>query len=517
MTKKIKLIISLVIAGLVMTKTSLPVFAEQTSLTMDSDYKLYCSDVEIEDTYITDEQVEVEINRIKKDTENAVYEYSVLYNGFDSNEFGCDFYYNQLNSAQKETYDSLVEESEKVLASNTNYTGQTFATIYHSITIPELKETFRAFYYDNPQFFFLKQAYSYSSYVIMPVINEDFWPAKTRNSYAETISNVADSWILQIEEGKNDLEKEEILYTLMCDKITYGFSSKDQSMAGALVDEVCVCNGYAMTFTYFANAVGLDTVAVIGIDHAWNAVKLFGDWYNIDVTWMDQESFIWKKYLNISTSDMLSYDIEEDTNSHTLTEYESISYPLCVKSNPSVPVAIKPVATATAGTNQVTLKWNAVTGATNYAVSIYENGKYNTLTRNCTATTYTVTNLTGGKEYTFLVQAYINGAWTKFTSADFVKATPTGVTTSTKPVATATAGANQVTLKWNAVTGATNYAVSIYENGKYNTLTRNCTATTYTVTNLTGGKEYTFLVQAYINGAWTKFTSADFVKATPVD
>ncbi len=170
--------------------------------------------------------------------------------------------------------------------------------------------------------------------------------------------------------------------------------------------------------------------------------------------------------------------------------------------------------TATPGDGKITLSWNAVNGATQYAVSIYDPAtKKYTATYKCTDTSYTVTGLTNGKVYEFLVQSYVNGAWSDASTDCHVQATPVA---ATKPEPTATAGEESVTLSWKAINGATKYAVSSYINGKYNTYTNTLTSTSYTVTGLTGGVEYEFLVQAYIDGKWTSASTEDHVKATPL-
>ena len=37
----------------------------------------------------------------------------------------------------------------------------------------------------------------------------------------------------------------------------------------------------------------------------------------------------------------------------------------------------------------------------------------------------------------------------------------------------------------------------------------------YTIKNLTNDKEYRFLVRAYVDGKWTKYTERDIISATP--
>ncbi len=85
----------------------------------------------------------------------------------------------------------------------------------------------------------------------------------------------------------------------------------------------------------------------------------------------------------------------------------------------------------------------------------------------------------------------------------------------TTPVVTAVAENGEATLSWDAIDGAEKYAVFYYKNGKYYSQTMTCTETSYTIPNLTNGVEYEFLVQAYVNGKWSTFTTADHVSVTP--
>ena len=131
-----------------------------------------------------------------------------------------------------------------------------------------------------------------------------------------------------------------------------------------------------------------------------------------------------------------------------------------------------------------------------------------------TDTTYTVTGLTNGTKYYFAIKAHSNNEWTEF--SEVISATP--VATVIKPSnIKATGGDGEVTLTWDAVEGATKYAVSIYKGTgtNYNNLTKTLTSTSYTATGLTNGTTYQFLVQAYVGGKWNTFTTADHVSAVP--
>lgn len=58
-------------------------------------------------------------------------------------------------------------------------------------------------------------------------------------------------------------------------------------MYGALVKHSCVCQGYAETMFYLLREAGLSCAIASSenINHAWNIVKIRGNWYHIDATW----------------------------------------------------------------------------------------------------------------------------------------------------------------------------------------------------------------------------------------
>lgn len=50
-----------------------------------------------------------------------------------------------------------------------------------------------------------------------------------------------------------------------------------------------VCTGYSEIFADIMNRLGIQCVMVRsqGMDHCWNLIKLYGNWYHVDVTWDD--------------------------------------------------------------------------------------------------------------------------------------------------------------------------------------------------------------------------------------
>ena len=170
-----------------------------------------------------------------------------------------------------------------------------------------------------------------------------------------------------------------------------------------------------------------------------------------------------------------------------------------------------------AGDCKVKLEWKALDGAEMYRVYYYLNGKYTRVfTTDGSRTIATVSGLTGGTKYGFVVSAKVNGAWTAYNDpADLVYVTPTG--TPKPSIVGYKVGENKVKLQWNEVPGAEMYRVYYLLNGKYTRVfTTDGSRTIATVSGLSGGTEYGFVVSAKVNGAWTAYTdTADLVYATP--
>ncbi|MCR5783063.1 MAG: hypothetical protein K6G90_10060 [Clostridia bacterium] len=77
-----------------------------------------------------------------------------------------------------------------------------------------------------------------------------------------------------------------------------------RSIYGVFVNKKAVCAGYAKATQYLLNKLGIECVYYENNVHAWNLVKLEGEYYHLDTTWGDSSNT--KPEKNIS--DDVSYD-----------------------------------------------------------------------------------------------------------------------------------------------------------------------------------------------------------------
>lgn len=90
---------------------------------------------------------------------------------------------------------------------------------------------------------------------------------------------------------KSDYEKEKYVHDKLAASVEYvADASMNQSAYSALVNGKTVCAGYAKAFQYLMQQLGIPCFYCRGYSgekHAWNIIDLYGDYYNVDLTWDD--------------------------------------------------------------------------------------------------------------------------------------------------------------------------------------------------------------------------------------
>ena len=89
----------------------------------------------------------------------------------------------------------------------------------------------------------------------------------------------------------DDYEKAKGVFEYLILNTDYVLAEDDQSMVSVLLRHRGVCAGYARSTQYLLHQLGIPCVTVSGFargeSHAWNYVRLDGEWYQLDTTWGD--------------------------------------------------------------------------------------------------------------------------------------------------------------------------------------------------------------------------------------
>ena len=123
-----------------------------------------------------------------------------------------------------------------------------------------------------------------------------------------------------------EYEKVRAIYEYIAQNVCYDMENyrndtvppESYTPRGALLCGTAVCNGYAETFDLLCLFAGIESKYVIGKGmgalHAWNQVKIDGNWYNIDLTWDDTDDERILEYKYFLLSDDLFYRSHKATS-----------------------------------------------------------------------------------------------------------------------------------------------------------------------------------------------------------
>lgn len=112
---------------------------------------------------------------------------------------------------------------------------------------------------------------------------------------SEKLENAVEKAFSYLKKDMNEFEKAEVMHDYLVLNTKYDYANyvnntipyDDYTAYGVLVNHIGVCGGYASAYAVLMNLLGIETDVAMNDDHAWNLVKLNGNWYHIDTTWDD--------------------------------------------------------------------------------------------------------------------------------------------------------------------------------------------------------------------------------------
>lgn len=172
----------------------------------------------------------------------------------------------------------------------------------YNLTMDELKKVYTNVINDHPDLFYVSSSYSYISY-------DDKYAYYVYPNYVMDSSAVSKAKVIfengvqralnQVNDSMNTEQKLLTLHDYFCNIATYpgDFENNDKqiyhSAYGIFYNGYTVCAGYTLAFTYVLQRLGIESEYVVSTDmaHAWNKVKVDGNWYNIDLTYDDNSLY----------------------------------------------------------------------------------------------------------------------------------------------------------------------------------------------------------------------------------
>ena len=197
------------------------------------------------------------------------------------------------------------------------------------ITQDELAMVYDAYRRDYAHHLWIGNTYSmgYTSVSVVNVSMPYLMSGEALTAARQAFDTAAAQMLQCINDEMSDFEKELALHDALAAKITYTSSANAHNAYGALVEGQAVCEGYAEALQYLLQCAGVQSFIAIGdsvnqetgqfVGHAWNYVRIDGDYYHVDLTWNDQDQRLYHAYFN-QTDSVITQDHILDTTVYPL-------------------------------------------------------------------------------------------------------------------------------------------------------------------------------------------------------
>ena len=137
--------------------------------------------------------------------------------------------------------------------------------------------------------------------------------------------------------AQTDFDRVLAVYRYLVDHTEYDLAYReDQSVVSLMGEGRAVCRGYAESFCLIMHRLGIPCTIVEGLSsqdwvlsddgHAWNAVMLDGQWYNIDPTWGDP---IWEAGSDPTTPADGYILVNDELFDRDHTDFSKMGSPVC--------------------------------------------------------------------------------------------------------------------------------------------------------------------------------------------
>lgn len=221
-------------------------------------------------------------------------------------KYSSNYIYNNLNSTEQTFWDALDYVCALYLTGEDNAVSTSgmvlpdYTISYSSLSLERATDIFLMFNYSNPQYYFINGGYAYieSRGILVPTFYTEFQSGSKRSQATQAMKNTITSWESTIASAGSTEQKAKAAHDLIARKVQYDDNYLTnpenpfhQSAYSVFCDDHSVCAGYTKAFEMLMNGAGIDTIALLSTDHAWNMIKINDSWYHTDCTWDDMDGY----------------------------------------------------------------------------------------------------------------------------------------------------------------------------------------------------------------------------------
>lgn len=216
--------------------------------------------------------------------------------------------YQCLDPTQKQIYIAL---------DNAAYLMTTGFISFGECTQRDVELAYFALRNDRPEYFWLPLEYSLRTsgnkceLMLAKTQNDWLYTKSEREKQEKLLKYEIEAFLKTVDVTASEYERELLAHDWLCQKITYDKTALQNpdgnahawSIVGGINKGKAVCEGYSRAMQVLMFASGIDCTLITGVttqSHMWNAVKINGSWYNVDLTANDGESTVYHFFFNVT-------------------------------------------------------------------------------------------------------------------------------------------------------------------------------------------------------------------------
>jgi len=194
--------------------------------------------------------------------------------------------YQQLTAREQRLYDALysgISDFETTIKLPGTFTTAEYERVYLMVLMQE------------PTLFYVQDVYELADEMHSATIYYSMSQEEAK-AMGASLDFAASQIVNRLSSTQSEWQQLLMIHDLIAAGCEYGKTDHSSDAYGCLCEGAAQCEGYAKAFLYVARSAGLQVMCVPGqtdrgTNHVWNVAEIDGAYYNIDVTWDDDDAF----------------------------------------------------------------------------------------------------------------------------------------------------------------------------------------------------------------------------------